>query len=807
MIVKGDTNPEHLDRCLWSILPHVDGLCLLETWAGDSDAVQRAAARACREFDVDFRHQVWKDPERHPDKNWISDFSVARNKALEMLPEDATYWCWIDADTELVHGDLWKRDFLAWIDGWRETDGGDHPRVVMRLRYDYDHEGGACIRRASANMVVKKGYAIWQDPVHEQVCLTQAGGSMYDATRQRYHLRHFKDAGGTEASSQRNLWIIGKYADKNTLTGPFLVHWGTSYLGVGAYEQACAKFEEALVEGGLSKENHYRVLVTLGTTRMELGDTEAAESAYGRAIVDFPNRATPWCYLASLYNRMERWEDALVAAQRAREFEGSDEGGNYNPAYVQYAPLQATARALEGLGNLEAALGAHRELEDAMKAVGQTPRISNAERIADVLDDRALYESFKRVAKEAGPAVWLDAPRRLAIYPEVAAAQIPQRPLGIETVMIWCGPGGGSQWGPSDLATGIGGSEEAVIFLSRELVRQGYHVEVYAMPHREEFGVDDHGVVWAPHFAWEDKPGIFVEWRGWRMLHAASKARLRFCWLHDKVYKHEFPDSAAQFCDGVFCLTEFHAKPFLDKPLWLPKVIQTTNGLDPAYFPEGLERVPRSFAYYSSPDRGLDRLLDVWPEIRYALPDATLDIFYGFTSNYLRDMRGSKILRDLKRKIDGQVEDLQHSGVRMLGMVGQDVLARSMATTAFWLYPTAWPETSCITSMKAQALGCIPITSRYPDSGVPETTKYDLGPPPRAGSIYDDFEWLSAWKDRVIEVARMPEAELPFTRQEMMDWARETYSWAKVAAQWSSIFQSSAASAPREPHPLVGVTR
>ena len=35
-------------------------------------------------------------------------------------------------------------------------------------------------------------------------------------------------------------------------------------------------------------------------------------------------------------------------------------------------------------------------------------------------------------------------------------------------------------WGPSSIdSTGIGGSEESVIFLSRELVRQGFVVRVY----------------------------------------------------------------------------------------------------------------------------------------------------------------------------------------------------------------------------------------------------------------------------------------------------------------------------------------
>jgi glycosyltransferase involved in cell wall biosynthesis len=90
--------------------------------------------------------------------------------------------------------------------------------------------------------------------------------------------------------------------------------------------------------------------------------------------------------------------------------------------------------------------------------------------------------------------------------------------------------------------------------------------------------------------------------------------------------------------------------------------------------------------------------------------------------------------------------------------------------------------------MKAQALGCIPVTSRYGRSGVPETVKYDLGPEPRDSIIYDDAAWRSEWTDAVIAAARRQ--DLGPYRQEMKSWARETYSWSKVAKQWDALFRA-----------------
>jgi hypothetical protein len=45
------------------------------------------------------------------------------------------------------------------------------------------------------------------------------------------------------------------------------------------------------------------------------------------------------------------------------------------------------------------------------------------------------------------------------------------------------------RWGPSSIdGPGVGGSEEAVIFLSREFAKLGYFVEVYGLPSEVDAG-------------------------------------------------------------------------------------------------------------------------------------------------------------------------------------------------------------------------------------------------------------------------------------------------------------------------------
>lgn len=78
-------------------------------------------------------------------------------------------------------------------------------------------------------------------------------------------------------------------------------------------------------------------------------------------------------------------------------------------------------------------------------------------------------------------------------------------------------------WGPSSLGKGLGGSEEVVIHLSRELARLGFWVEVYADPIGPDVGRDrggdtaegGGGVIWYPHTAYDvsHPPDVFVAWR------------------------------------------------------------------------------------------------------------------------------------------------------------------------------------------------------------------------------------------------------------------------------------------------------
>jgi len=120
-------------------------------------------------------------------------------------------------------------------------------------------------------------------------------------------------------------------------------------------------------------------------------------------------------------------------------------------------------------------------------------------------------------------------------------------------------------------------------------------------------------------------------------------------------------------------------------------------------------------------------VLKGWPAVRGRVPNATLVVYYGFSPAFVtwgaRHIPAFDAWRAEIERLLGQ------PGVDYRGMVGHDELARGYARAGFVLYPTTYPETGCVSVMKAMALGAIPVTSRFAGSVVPElTVHFDLGP-------------------------------------------------------------------------------
>lgn len=136
------------------------------------------------------------------------------------------------------------------------------------------------------------------------------------------------------------------------------------------------------------------------------------------------------------------------------------------------------------------------------------------------------------------------------------------------------------------------------------------------------------------------------------------------------------------------CLTKFHKELFAEKYPYLPITI-IPNGIEPSFFVEKV-KIPNRFLFTSVSERGLAKLVELWPSILEKKPNATLII-----SSYQPFPRDHDV--EIKKAID-QIPSIRH-----VGKLSPKELYAFMATAEYWLLPSTFLETFCITALEMMA--------------------------------------------------------------------------------------------------------
>ncbi|HEY2859486.1 MAG TPA: glycosyltransferase [Terracidiphilus sp.] len=334
---------------------------------------------------------------------------------------------------------------------------------------------------------------------------------------------------------------------------------------------------------------------------------------------------------------------------------------------------------------------------------------------------------------------------------------------------------------------GIGGSETAAARLAEAFVRRGYRVVVFGdCREGSSAGVDYVHLERFASFAAAFHIDVFIVSRYAQVLLQPVRATQRYFWAHDLRAIPAWGESGdvlnrrAGDLDAIFCLSPTHREAFArTHDLDARKIVITRNGLSPERFRGSEERQLFRFIYSSSPDRGLDTLLELFPRIRERLPEAELQIFYGF-DNWdralrLRDDPASAAWRDRIRAA------MQQPGVFFRGRVGQQELAREMMRSDIWFYPTRFEETYCITALEAQMAGTVCVAS---DIGALRTTVADRG------VLIGGDAYSEQYRQQAIEsvVGLLENREhRDALAAKGREWARRQ-TWDAVAEEWQATF-------------------
>lgn len=360
---------------------------------------------------------------------------------------------------------------------------------------------------------------------------------------------------------------------------------------------------------------------------------------------------------------------------------------------------------------------------------------------------------------------------------------------------------------------GLGGSESAVILVSKELSKIGFEVTVYNNckdGSNSKSGVYD-GVRYVDNTDAKLDDTIydiaivsrtvapFVN-NDWPFLHTAKK---RVLWLHDTFIEGDqlVEDLVVSGkIDHVFTLSDWHTSYILtcdhgkkrNYEVLKRAIFQTRNGAV-CHIPEVdlSKKDPNHFVYNASATKGMLPLVnDIWSEIKKRLPQAHLTIiggYYRFREGAAPDAQENTVEQLSKR------QDLKDLGVTFTGVIPQHEIAEILANAWMMLYPGAFPETFGISSLESLLYKTPLVTTRFgalEETAIEEACyhiDYAIEPNGLFPHINKEHQ-IQRFLETFFAAYNNP--YLHQQKQNYCDVVKDVAGWDTVALQWKQFFYS-----------------
>lgn len=759
MIVKDET--ESLERCLVSVAPFVDEIVV--GWNGTNLETKQILDK----YKATVFTFEWKD-----------DFAYARNLVYQHIKTELALW--LDADDQLIGGENLRKHLSNFND----------PRVgAVWLFYNYSQDQyGNCNSALWRERILRHKWFRWVGGIHEENIKKSDCIQLKVGEDQMYVLHHTTQERIND-SAKRNLRIsealYKREHESNTVDAVNVWHYARSLDAMGFHEQSIPVFEE-FIDITETDEHRFQAYIHLAEVFRKFRRVDRAINYDLNAMQIRPLWPDSYFGMAANMFLRDDWNTVLHWTQIGLSLKhpGENYPLAYDPLKVKVKPLEPLCFAFVQLGKFPEALTVCKKALEFVpnhpffKSFNESlPKLIEQKRIESHCLE--LYDYLSRDGESAKLEPLSKAiPDIAKDHPVFVRLQNKFRNNGdgSNRIVIYCGFAY-ELWDPNSAKTGIGGSEEAVIYLSTYLAKLGWQVDVYN--HCLDPGIYE-GVHWRGIWEYDENvpAAVFIAWRDPQDVFRSPKDAYTVLWLHDRQKTEYYNQQIIDRIDKIFVLSNYHR---FDLPeVSDDKFFITRNGIIPQQFQEKMPRNPLRCVYASSPDRGLDRVISLWPQIIKEIPEAELHIYYGFTKTYDELHRNNKVMLDFKAQIMNSIE--REPSIHYHGRIGHAELAREFLQSGLWLYPTSFTEISCITAMKSQAAGMIPVTVNL--AALHETVQYGYKYSFRA----DDARTQKAWTLRVINLLKDP-AQQEKLRPAMMKWAQSYFDWKQVATEWSDLFK------------------
>lgn len=453
---------------------------------------------------------MWKNV--HVDhRDWTGKFDEARNHSFAL--GDSTYQFWLDADDTF--------DFRAIPHLVKVAEQGGYDQILLPYNYAQDENGQSITMHWRERLIRRSHGFIWKGWVHE----TPVTDTPFTATRENIPVTHNVGPDHAKTSLERNHAIL-EQAIAESDDPRYKMYYGRSLHSLGKWGEAIVVLDEFTKVSG-SEEDIYQALCTMSEGAYLMGKTQAALNYAIQAAGLIPRYPQAFWLLAQWEADSENWEQGLewVRVGNSKPDPNGimvfDPSARYRACLIAAQcefMLQNYNNALAWLRKVPANDKSRIDLEDGFV------KEADAETFVKLLPKlRQYFESDKALYEALCYDLKYDA--RLRGLRDIVT---PPTTWTEKSIVIFCGKGY-EEWGPHTLDRGMGGSEEAVVYLSRELAKLGYNVTVYA-----EFEGSDRGVTYLP---WKeinvrDHFNIFVSWRAPQYLEKI-RAKVKLADIHD----------------------------------------------------------------------------------------------------------------------------------------------------------------------------------------------------------------------------------------------------------------------------------
>lgn len=181
--------------------------------------------------------------------------------------------------------------------------------------------------------------------------------------------------------------------------------------------------------------------------------------------------------------------------------------------------------------------------------------------------------------------------------------------------------------------------------------------------------------------------------------------------------------------------------------------------------------------YASSYDRGLQNLFEMWTEIRNKIPDAKLEICYGWDL-YDKGYQGNVEAMKWKQMMNNY---MRMEGITHHGRVSKSKLDEITASCDLWVYPTHFQETNCITALRSQSLGCVPVTMNL--AALQDTVFSGV----KIDGDIEDEETKKLFIKELVSLAK-DKKRYQEEKKKAIEGAK-AYAWSNIATEWAKHFK------------------